>query len=472
MKKSLLLLTIFPFLALTSCALVNDPSNSIDPSYSSGNSTDPSYSSGNNEKTSNYSNTFKPGKNVVLLKAVPEAQRVSNEEISNTNYTVFQAKYNEFASMVSDDYFKYYKNENAGKNTTISPLSLYFATAQAASCAAGDTERELFNFINVNRSEAEQYSPTLFKSCNEVYEYEGNVVGRQELNNSLWFEKTLKLNDEGLNTLVNSYYCEPYGADFINESKDISKKFNSFLKDKTRGLIDPKFEFSELTRLVIANTLYMKDNWKEFGELDKTAVKEFINSDNSVTEKQFLSGNYSAGLAYEDENVRSFTSTTFDGFSLRFIVPKGNKTIDEVFTKENLSKIRNAKVVTRSDDDKVLYQTRCIFPEFTAESNEELTKFYQSRGVNTLFDSRCDMSNILAKDEDTKVACSSITHIAKLKVEPKGIEGAAVTVMIFDKSSYEPRETKYFDFVVDRSFGFEITNRYGVSLFTGIVNKI
>ena len=260
--------------------------------------------------------------------------------------------------------------------------------------------------------------------------------------------------------------------DYINEYKDISKKFNSFLKDKTRGLIDPKFEFSYLTRLVIANTLYMKDNWKEFGELDKTAVKEFINSDNTVTEKQFLSGNYGAGLAYEDENVRSFTSTTFDGFSLRFIVPKGNKTIDEVFTKESLSKIRNAKVVTYSDDNKVLYQTRCIFPEFTAESDEELTKFYQSRGVKTLFDNRCDMSNILAKDEDTKVACSSITHIAKLKVEPKGIEGAAVTVMIFDKSSYEPRETKYFDFVVDRSFGFEITNRYGVSLFTGIVNKI
>jgi serine protease inhibitor len=81
----------------------------------------------------------------------------------------------------------------------------------------------------------------------------------------------------------------------------------------------------------------------------------------------------------------------------------------------------------------------------------------------------CDFSNII----DETVACDGVVHKCELKVNRKGIEGAAVTYIPLC-GAVGPGQYKdvYHDFIVDRAFGFIITDNYGVVLFCGVVNNV
>ena len=74
---------------------------------------------------------------------------------------------------------------------------------------------------------------------------------------------------------------------------------------------------------------------------------------------------------------------------------------------------------------------------------------------------------------DEKVVCEKVQHITELTVDRRGIEGAAVTHI---PTAGAPGPGKYtrveFDFIVDRAFGFIITDRYNTTLFSGVVNEI
>ena len=76
---------------------------------------------------------------------------------------------------------------------------------------------------------------------------------------------------------------------------------------------------------------------------------------------------------------------------------------------------------------------------------------------------------------DTPACCTKVQHVTDLTVDKTGIEGAAVTVIENDASALPPlpqRKKVYADCVLDRAFGFVITDRNNVQLFTGAVNKI
>ena len=69
--------------------------------------------------------------------------------------------------------------------------------------------------------------------------------------------------------------------------------------------------------------------------------------------------------------------------------------------------------------------------------------------------------------------CDGVLHTAEINVDRRGIEGAAVTVIPgAGAPGPDEYEEVYLDYVVDRAFGFIITDSYGVNLFSGIVGEI
>ena len=79
------------------------------------------------------------------------------------------------------------------------------------------------------------------------------------------------------------------------------------------------------------------------------------------------------------------------------------------------------------------------------------------------------MSNI----SDDVLYCDGVIHQTNLTVNKKGIEGAAVTI-IPGAGAPGPSDyvDVYYDFIVDRSFGFTITNSNGFILFSGVVKNV
>ena len=86
-----------------------------------------------------------------------------------------------------------------------------------------------------------------------------------------------------------------------------------------------------------------------------------------------------------------------------------------------------------------------------------------------IFTDKCDMTNL----SDIDMYCSGVIHQTKLIVDETGIEGAAITYMPMDGTSAPPPVIDvYLDYIVDRTFGYVITDYNGTILFSGVVNTI
>ena len=469
MKKQLIPLLVMSSFFCISCA------STIQPSKGPDNPSEPSVRSNSGKdssKKSEYSNVFTPQNDTAkLLKKLPSLSNY-NVNMSDQGFLSFLSKFNGFSSSFTEQFTNTYFDSS--RNDTISPLSIYFAMAQAGCCAAGETQDEVFNALNISYSEAVQYSSSLYKATNRVTKRGENeeVTSIEEISNSIWFEKSLKIKDSGVNTLVDSFLCEPYAANFKQKPKEVSSKINNYITDKTRGLINPNLDLEDTVRLLIANTLYMKDQWNDYGDdlSYEGKEREFKNYDGTLSKKQFLLGNYSKGITYKSDDFSSFFSSTLNGFKIRFMVPNQGKTIDQIFNKNNILEMHNAEYVDSKHGN---YETRCIFPEFEASAPDDLNliNMFKERNVRQLFVS-ADFSNII-EDSIEDIAVSEIKHKAKLMVDKTGVEGAAVTILVAEATAMPwGDEPVYEDFVIDKAFGFEVSDINDIPLFTGIINKI
>jgi serpin B len=143
-----------------------------------------------------------------------------------------------------------------------------------------------------------------------------------------------------------------------------------------------------------------------------------------------------------------------------------------VFTTENIHTVDSlADYGYRDKENRLLHHTRVFFPEYKASFNGDIADtLMEEFGIEDLFDvDKCDMSNIT----DETLVCEGVVHKTYLEVNKRGIEGAAVTYLpnAGDAGPGEFEEV-YHDFIVDRAFGFILTDAYGTVLFSGVINNI
>ena len=186
-----------------------------------------------------------------------------------------------------------------------------------------------------------------------------------------------------------------------------------------------------------------------------------------------LSSGYKEKNIYVGDTFKSCYISTVNGYNLNFFVPLDGYSVEDIFTAENINLVNTDSSIFASVDEEkeVIYNTNVIFPEFEAEFDEGLEDIMQDEyGIKDLFSvENCDLSPIFSDD----AYASSLRHIAKLKTDKKGIEGAAVTLLVTDGATSSPLyPIEKQEFIVDRSFGFTVTDSHGICLFSGVVEKI
>ena len=112
---------------------------------------------------------------------------------------------------------------------------------------------------------------------------------------------------------------------------------------------------------------------------------------------------------------------------------------------------------------------KTIFPTFEVSYNKDLVKIFKNDfNVKSIFAPGQHLTGLTDIDN---LFVESIIHQTKLKVDETGIEGAAVTIVCGTDESEGPI-VKLHDFVIDRAFGYLLTDSYGNVLFSGVVNTI
>ncbi|MBO7086239.1 MAG: hypothetical protein J6W25_03890, partial [Bacilli bacterium] len=177
------------------------------------------------------------------------------------------------------------------------------------------------------------------------------------------------------------------------------------------------------------------------------------------------------GRTMKNDDYSAFFTKTNHGFNLYFIKANENKSIKDVFNNDVITYVINRSNYVYQDDILMEeYKTKCIFPEFKAECDLDITSILSNTfGIKTLFiNGSCDFTNLT----DNKFGCSEVRHISKLEVNKKGIEGAAVTYMAkAGAAGPGPYKPVYEEYVVDEEFAFILTYN-NIILFSGIATNI
>ena len=388
------------------------------------------------------------------------------------DYVEFLDKLSAFSAKLTAEVYA----DTAGtKNFVISPVSVYMALALATECASGETRDQILNAVGVTYDEVQSFTKYLYACCNMEYKTDEKIPqirGAEELSNSIWVDNDVALLESGINNLATNYNCDMFSVNFGSSEAD--RAIKEYIKEKTHGLIDSNPNLSPETLITLINTFYLKDVWNTDGDdlaFTKTTY-DFVNADGSITTTKLLRGYYNNGKVYEGDGYRTFFTRTLCGFKIKFIVPTDGHTIDEVFTAENIYAVDSiTDYGYRDKENMILNHTRVFFPEYEASFDGDLADtLMEEFGIEDLFDVyKCDMSNIT----DETLVCEGVVHKTYLEVNKRGIEGAAVTYLpnAGDAGPGEFEEV-YHDFVVDRAFGFILTDAYGTVLFSGVINNV
>lgn len=400
-----------------------------------------------------------------------EPSKGNETNFYNDGYKQFKAKLKTFSNKFADKFIS--QKFVDGENITVSPLSLEMCLGLAICASNGTTRQEMLDAFGMDYNTFKAHYSTLYNEYNRSKDSNGgDLMFEIMMTNSIWIDDNIKLKDSGLDDLKDNYYCYSYETDF--SGKKANEAIAKFIEIQSKGLLKPTLDIDLRTLFVLMNTLYLKDIWNETGNnlnFSDNPEHYFVNSDKSKSSKKLLDGYYFAGKAISNENYSAFHTSTENGFKIYFVKPNDGKEIKNVFTRETMDYVLNSEnYVYRDDIKKEEYETQCFFPEFEADCDANLESILiNDFSIKSLFDSKnCNFSNLT----DEAVFCNEVKQIAKLDVNKKGIEGAAVTYMAVGTAA-GPGEytTVYEDFVVNKEFGFILTYSDSV-VFSGVVTNI
>jgi serine protease inhibitor len=417
------------------------------------------------------------------LRAASDSYSLTTQQIKSSTFADAKANADDFASKFA---YTAYSAYGSNDNIAVSPISVYMALALSTQCAANNTQQELLSALNCDSQQIANYASLLYNDINVEYTTSLNDLGTKKLTegctlkNSVWLDKNNNFNNDCLDNLANNFYCNSFSADFSFDNENANKAVSAYVRDATNKLIDKNFELNKKTIFALINTLYLKDLWNVNDGLNKTKeTYNFANQDNTTTKVNLLNGGYKEGRVQQLDNAKTFFTTTLHDYKLKFIVPDSGYTIADVFTQENIQRVNSITDYGSIDEEaNTMYWTRCLFPEFEANYDNDIRDILTANfGISEFFDKeKSDLRGIIEEPNGSRpeAYCSKIQHVTKFKVDKNGIEGAAVTVVAANgaESAGPSYKMVYETLTVDKAFGFILTDKNDVTLFSGVINKI
>lgn len=358
-------------------------------------------------------------------------------------------------------------NEDVGKNFTISPLSIFMALSILYEIGDENVKNDIKTLVKMSDEEisltGELFKSLVFEREFDTYPSKDKMVAKLDLTNTVWLDDNLTPNQDALDNLAEKLFCHALHTPFYDDNREANREIRKFVKEKTKGLIDSDFDLSPSTLVALINTLYYKDFWTLQGLIEEDRAFAF---EDGKRDTKFLYGKYVPGYEGKTANSRFFYSKTMNNFKLKLIIPKDGYTLADVMNKDNLNKINLFNDYDYKNSEEIIYETRCIFPSFKVSGDLELQESLAAVGY--LPHAFTGYQSNLIKEQ---LFVSRIIHKAVVDVDKKGIEGAAVTIIANKATSIGPSgpEVVYRDFVVDKPFGFIITDKNDVVLFEGQV---
>ena len=379
----------------------------------------------------------------------------------------------------------YHKLATGDENLCLSPYSIQSALAMTFAGADGDTRAEMarvLHFSNdgdaIHASFASLQSALheMSKKTEKIAEQSKKRSGPSEpitlaVANRLFAQSGYDFRDP-FRESVKKFYGAPFETlDFKQnperERAHINKWVAEQTRDKIRDLI-PQGAIKELTRLVLANAIYLKAPWGSEFDGRWTEPKPFHVHGGASVDVPTMKNRKSYGYAKRDGFA--VVALPYSGGELQFVILLP----DEVNGLAKLESKLNADLLTQCAKLEV-QDVDLELPKFKFEPPTiPLGETLQALGMKTAFDvpqGSANFDRMSPCKPDKYLAISNVFHKTFIAVDEKGTEAAAATaVVMMELTARFEKPKEPFHVKVDRPFLYAIQHvPSGACLFIGRV---
>jgi serpin B len=350
-----------------------------------------------------------------------------------------------------------------GANTVFSPFSVASALWMAWCGARGQTAAELTRALHLNGSAgAAGDGLRSLSALLDQLAAGGSVTFRAP--NTVWVQSGLPVRPEFTARLsdVGATYAD---ADFAHAPGPARDEIDRVIAEQTEGKITgllPPASIGPLTRLVLANAVYMKAAWADPFPAAQTSDAPF-----------YPDGPDGPGLAAR--MMRGTAARPYlrgDGYQAVLLPYAGGSLAMAVILPDGpLAALRPAiaarglgGVLAGADR----HQVTLVMPRFRVEASFGLIPALRQLGVHEAFGDGADFSGIT---EAERLRIGAVVHKAYIDVDEQGTEAAAATAVVI-KALAALRLPPPVTMVVDRPFLFAIVHTAtGLPLFLGQLSR-
>jgi serpin B len=344
------------------------------------------------------------------------------------------------------------------ENVLFSPLSLHIAlslTTMGATDNSLDNLRSILNLEDLTRMEiSDGYRDLLINLMST------NDSTLLSCNNQLFYDESrITLYEEFRQLVKNGFDNGELVLDF--NDPDAVNKINQWAAESTNDRIKEILKNIEDTEvLFIVNALYFTGDWKLGFDPDQTITEIFSTNDQE---------SYNVEMMTSDDLRMSYIGDDYGAVDLYF---KGDEYAMTFILSDDspggfLSSTDSLKqwYIDLISNKLVLQRTYLKLPRFQIVSKYLLNDVFKAIGLTEIWKGKANFSD-MGISPLGPLYVSRILHDAFLKVDEKGVEGAAVTVVGIAADSAPPQ------LIFNRPFFFIIRHvETNTPIFAGIFNK-
>lgn len=351
------------------------------------------------------------------------------------------------------------------ENAVISPVSAYLALTMAAMGAEGETWDELARVFGEDEAWPD-HAAALMKVFTK------DKKNKVKIENSAWTAEGVELQKSYRRALKRTLSARTFSAALSEESG--MKAINDWVKKSTEGMIDRLLSkpLSENTVLALINTVYFKGQWSEPFQTELTQKGEFTRDDGEVVETDFMRQNdHFRYWALKDGAQAIRIPYEGDEKAFLAILPPEGVSADEylnALSADTLAEMQGSfeRASTGASYERVILR----MPRIDAGCTLDVKAFLSEMGVTRAFDpAQAQFGKLLTGDESVWI--SQILQKTRLKLDEKGTEASAATVIVAEATSARIPEEP-IELTLDRSFLYIIYDEGAeMPLFMGKVTN-
>ena len=344
-----------------------------------------------------------------------------------------------------------------------SPLSLTYLLGMLAEGSDGATKNEICKALGFEADNAE----TLSALCRDLIVHLSRAAGNKEsiaINNIVIADKPLNLLESYRERVKNYFDATTAIMDF--KIVDVAGYANSWANEKTCGMIKKvlnKSDINEDTKAVLMNALYFSASWATAFEPRATKVSAFTGADGNTRSVLMMSRKDDYSILYAEDKECSMVRLPygenghFGNYSMYVMLPAVGVEIDKLAQRsyDEWEKLFSATKLKAVD---------LQIPRFSIDFDSDLTTILQHMGIKTAFTTEADFPHMTSNP----LSINLIKQVARITVDEKGSEAAAVSVTVMDGANLDGDSITFIPFHADRPFLFAIKeNTTGAVVFLG-----